>query len=152
MCTGSPGRGRPTPPEDLNRSDGTKKKPGDPDWTGDVGVLSGYVPRFKSETHRGDYYTDAYTPMRGGLAKIKSSPYDEDNPPEWHYNKDAPFYDFLPDDMQRGEGSAWKNEQDAFNRERLRIKNEVRSGSGSAYGRDPGAYGGTSHRSQGVNL
>ena len=35
------------------------------------------------------------------------------------------MYPFLPEDMKRGEGSIWKNEQDAFNRERLRVKNEV---------------------------
>ena len=132
-------------------------RPGDKGWTGELPHPYSWMESFKDDTNREQYYSDHYRPqeMATGSAMMKSKDsekYDEWNAPDWHYNRDSTYYDWLPDDMQRGQGSSWQIADDARNKERLRIKNTVRAGSGPSAGRDPGSYGGRSHRSQGVNL
>ena len=154
------GSARPTP-ENNARLYGSQyyARPGDPGWTGELPHPYSWMESFKDETNREQYYSSDFVPSE--LLKpsnprfrtpAKKETWDEWNPPDWHYDRTSRFYEWLPDDMQRGEGSPWKIKEDARNRHRLRVKNEVKAGSGAAYGRDPGSYGGTSHRSQGVNL
>tara|TARA_R100000458_G_C8155837_1_gene161835 strand:+ start:139 stop:675 length:537 start_codon:yes stop_codon:yes gene_type:complete len=105
-------------------------RPGDPGWTGELPHPYSWMEDFKDETNREQYYSEYWRPSEmaqpGAFAfKGETQDWSEDNPPDWHYNKDHIYYDWLPDDMQRGQGSPWQIAEDARNRERLRIKNEV---------------------------